>query len=75
MTGYCSNSPGRCSYARLVTKIGPAETCCPECGLALIPVIEPINDSESEQRVLMAGLSITGLLLLVLMYIHYGYVA
>lgn len=74
MTGYCSNSPRRCSYARSMEKIVQADVC-PECGLAIIPVPEPIKDSEAEQRVLMAGLVITGLLLLLLVYIHYAYVA
>ncbi len=74
MTGYCSNSPRRCSHARSMAKI-VQEDVCPECGLAIIPVLEPISNSKAEQRVLMAGLVITGFLLLLLVYIHYAYVA
>jgi len=58
-----------------MTKIVRTEEVCPECGLELIPMAEPIKDSEAEQRVLMAGLVVTGLLLLLLVYVHYAYVA
>ncbi|GAA0320340.1 hypothetical protein [Psychrobacter aestuarii] len=75
MAGYCSNSPRRCALARSMAKIVQTDGICPECGCALIPIPEPINSSHMERRVLMLGLSVTGLLLLLLAYMHYTYVA
>ena len=71
MTGYCSNSPMRCEYARSMLIITQANHCCPKCGFSLVPANNLSNNFYKEQQYLILVLAIIALLLLVLSYIYY----
>lgn len=71
MTGYCSNSPLRCSKAMSMTILSETSNSCPQCGLALVSDTSN-SGSVIEQRVLKLGLVVFILLLLALIYIYYG---
>lgn len=72
MAGYCSNSPLRCPHAYSMEMLNQADNACPHCGMSLVPPSHSINSSRTEQRFLQIGLSITGFLLLMLVYIYYA---
>lgn len=70
MTGYCSNSPLRCSKAMSMTILNETSNSCPQCGLALIS--DSSNSSSLiEQRALQLGLVVVIILLLTLIYSYY----
>jgi len=70
MTGYCSNSPLRCSKAMSMTILNETSNSCPQCGLALIS--DSSNSSSLiEQRALQLGLVVVIILLLTLIYGYY----
>lgn len=71
MTGYCSNSPLRCSNAMSMMVLNQLDDCCPECGLTLIEDSSQDNSSHIELRILQFGLCIVVLLLLTLIFIYY----
>ncbi len=71
MTGYCSNSPLRCSYALKMTVLSEASNCCPECGMSLVPANSLSSSSYIEQHFLSIGLGVIALLILILIYISY----
>ncbi len=72
MTGYCSNSPLRCSRAMSMTVLNQLDNSCPECGLTLIEDSNQDNSSHIELRVLQFGLVVVVLLLLALIFIYYA---
>lgn len=72
MTGYCSNSPVRCTNARSMEMLNQADNNCPECGLSLVPSASSSNSSRMELQFLHFSLGITMLLLLALIYISYA---
>ena len=72
MAGYCSNSPLRCPNARAMILLSQTDNDCPHCGMSLVPANNSINSSRTEQRILQIGLSVTGILLLLLVYIYYA---
>lgn len=72
MTGYCSNSPLRCSNAMSMTLLTEFDDSCPLCAMSLVPDNSANSSSYLEQRVLQLGLIITVILLLTLIYIYYA---
>ncbi len=72
MTGYCSNSPMRCSNARAMSLLNQSDNSCPQCGLSLVPADSSSNSSRMELQFLHFSLAITILLLLALIYISYA---
>ncbi|AMN49830.1 hypothetical protein AK823_08070 [Psychrobacter sp. P2G3] len=72
MTGYCSNSPMRCTNARSMTVLNQADNSCPQCGLSLVPADNSSSSSRMELQFLHASLAIIILLLLALIYISYA---
>ncbi len=72
MTGYCSNSPLRCSYAKSMTLLSQLDSCCPQCGMALVTNSSLNNSSRVELRALEFGLIIGVGLLIALICIYYA---
>ena len=72
MTGYCSNSPMRCTNAYSLIILNQADNSCSECGLSLVPAVSLSSSSRMELQFLHISLAITILLLLALIYISYA---
>lgn len=72
MRGYCSNSPLRCTNARSAVILNQIDSCCPECGLFLLPVQRTSNRLDVARRILQWALVAMVLLLLALVYIYYA---
>lgn len=72
MSGYCSNSPLRCSYAMSMAVITQSNGQCPQCKMSLVADSSMNGSSHIEQSVLQLGLIIVVLLLLLLTYVYYA---
>ena len=72
MTGYCSNSPLRCSNDMSMTLLTEFDDNSSLCAMSLVPDNSANSSSYLEQRVLQLGLIITMILLLTLIYIYYA---
>lgn len=71
MLGYCSNSPLRCEKARSMTLLNQVDSCCPACGLFLLPAQNLNRQLRADERFLQYAFLATGLMLLVCVYIYY----
>ncbi|CAN6960887.1 DUF2116 domain-containing protein [Psychrobacter okhotskensis] len=71
MLGYCSNSPLRCGQARSMTLLNQVDSCCPECGVFLLPAQNLSRQLRADERFLQYTFLTTGLMLLACVYIYY----
>ena len=71
MLGYCSNSPLRCKQARSMVLLNQVDSCCPECGLFLLPAQNLSRQLHANERFLQYTFLAMGLMLLVCVYIYY----
>ncbi len=71
MLGYCSNSPKRCHHAYSLEVLDRIDACCPDCGLALIPVQNLGRQLRIDIKVLQIIFLVLSIILLLLVYIYY----
>lgn len=73
MRGYCSNSPLRCEHARTLIVLSQTEGYCPTCGLALLPVQAFKRQLRTDEMCLRMAILMTGMVLLVMVYVYYAH--
>ena len=71
MLGYCSNSPLRCENARSIKLLNQIDSCCPKCGLFLLPAQNLSNQLRADEQFLRFVFLALAVILLVVTYIYY----
>lgn len=71
MLGYCSNSLLRCEHARSLQLLDQIDSCCPSCGLFLIPTQKLSYKLRAEERLLRMAFFAVAILLVIVTHIYY----
>ena len=71
MLGYCSNSPLRCENARSIKLLNQIDSCCPQCGLFLLPAQNLSSQLRADERFLRLVFFVIAIILLAATYIYY----
>ena len=71
MLGYCSNSPLRCENARSLIVLDQIDSCCPNCGLFLLPAQKRSDDLRAEKRLLCMAFFAVAVILVMVTHIYY----
>ncbi len=71
MLGYCSNSPLRCDNALSLIVLDQIDSCCPICGLSLLPAQKRSHEWRAEERLLRIAFFAVAIILVLVVYIYY----
>ena len=71
MLGYCSNSPLRCANARSLKVLDEIDSCCPNCGLFLVPAQKRGHELRAEERLLRRAFFAVAIILIAVTHIYF----